>query len=99
MPVLSEGRGRLYSPTLKEFIDMVPEVVTAPVNRHTAKQVARCIEYDGHANQRGHWACLEEGMDMGGDDASELYPRFGHHLPAKGGYGEPGGELLVVLTS
>ena len=65
---------------------MVPETVAAPVSRYTAKQVARTIEY------------LEEGVETSGGDAGELDPRFGYHVPAEGGHGEPGNELLVAHT-
>ena len=55
---LFEGKWRLYSPILKEFIEVAPETVTALANRYIAKQVAIAIEYDGHVNERGYWNAL-----------------------------------------
>ena len=50
---LSEGNGSLHSLMLKEFIEMVPEQVSAPVVS-TARRVARPIEYEGHVEQRSY---------------------------------------------
>ena len=57
---LFEGRGTLYSPILKEFIDMLPETVDVPKCRYNATHVAMCVEYGGHSNQRGCWAVLRK---------------------------------------
>ena len=57
---LFEGKWRLYSPILKELIEMVLETATALVNRYIAKQVARAIEYDGHVDERGYWNALRK---------------------------------------
>ena len=54
------GRGRLYSPILTEFIEALPKLAPIPVVRYTATHVARCIEYEGHADQRGYWKALRE---------------------------------------
>ena len=46
-PIFRVGeQGRLYSPMLREFINMVPEEVAPPVV-YTAKEVARAFEHEG----------------------------------------------------
>ena len=52
---LFEGRGRLYSPTLKQVTSMIPKVAPVAVVQYSAKYVARCIEYEVHTDQRGYW--------------------------------------------
>ena len=56
---LLEGQRRLYSPTPTEFIEMVPEPIVAHT-RYTAALVARTIEYDVHARQRGYWDAMKK---------------------------------------
>ena len=57
---LLEGRGRLYSPILKELIAMLPKIAPILVVRYTAKHVARCTQYEEHTDQRGYWRALRK---------------------------------------
>ena len=45
---------------LKDAIDMLPRVAPVPVIHYSAKRVARCIEYEGHTDQRGYWVALKK---------------------------------------
>ena len=40
---------------------MIPKVAPVAVVQYSAKYVARCIEYEGHTDQRGYWKALEKG--------------------------------------
>ena len=94
---LFEGHNRLYSPILNELIEMVPEPIVAPfAPRYTAAQVARTIECDGHVNERGCWDALTKEWSRVVTNAGDLVTRFGYHVPAEGGYGEPGIGLGTV---
>ena len=45
---LFEGRERMCSPMLKEFVDLFPDEVSPPPVVFTAVEVARTLEYSGH---------------------------------------------------
>ena len=39
---------------------MIPKVAPVVVVQYSAKYVARCIEYEGHTDQRGYWRALKK---------------------------------------
>ena len=48
---LFEGRDRLYSPILREFVEVMPKTKRPPI-RISASKIARAIEHGGNTSQR-----------------------------------------------
>ena len=93
---LFEGRGRLCSPTLKEFIEMLPETVEVPICCYNANQWGQVRRVRRALEPTRVLVCVEEIVEESGNYAGTMAPRLGHHLPSESGHGEGREDLLVA---